>query len=65
MGYALSISVVYAVRPPEAEGDGGFAAWESCARLQRARTGLGRTAGGIRRGMNAGTRRSNFGHQAE
>ena len=34
--------------PPQAEGDGGFAAWESWARLQRAHTGLGRTAGGIR-----------------
>ena len=54
--YVLSILMVYSVLPPEAEGDGGFAAWESCARLQRARTGLGRTAGGTRRGIIAGTR---------
>ena len=49
------------VRPPQAEGDGGFAAWESWARLQRAHTGLGRTAGSIRRGIIKGTRRSDFG----
>lgn len=61
----MSISVVYSVCPPEVEGDGGFAAWESCGGLQPPRTGLGRTAGGIRRGMIAGIRRSNFVHKTE
>ena len=60
MGYVPYISMMCAVRPPQAEGDGGFAAWESWARLQRAHTGLGRTAGSIRRGICAGIRRSNF-----